>query len=412
MSFQQLLKRSRFAVHDPLVTRVYASNTRSQRHGGDFGLKSPVNRAKMSRFIRLGKAISGWRSGEEEARFMAQWADGSIPWSSKSDRRLKPASILSPYVEDVLDSTPEAVTQILPNVDAMSDAEFRAYLQDIRARRSELRESVFGASETLSVAPEEATLAHAAAKGLTRDSASADFQVAETDKALSDPKSTTIQPRPHRLHGLQYSSAPAAGASLAGRAYPGRALDRVRAGGPRQGLRALEGTNAEWVVGLGGLTATGGSGVSRVTDKASLSQFDYSRERPERGVAKFTVAEAVVEAPPKVLALGVAGRRWLDAPFFSSARRPAPLQTFRFDLRVNEDDGDKNAAGERVVPGSPAWVAREQTRPMTEAEGNMGVLGGPRANRPNLAQRRNSTRAQSDTIDSLLARIAGTTGGR
>lgn len=408
MSFQQLLKRSRFAVHDPLVTRVYQSNLRSQKHGGDFGLKSPVNRPRMSRYIRLGKAISGWRSGEEEARFMAQWATGAIPWSSKSDRRLKPTSILaSPYVEDSAEVPAESVTQVLPNVDAMSESEFNAYLQDIRARRAELREQIFAEAAP---APEEATLAHAAAKGLTRDSASADFQVAETSRRLAEPSSTTIQPRPHRLHGLQYSSAPAAGAALAGRAYPGRALDRVRAGGPRQGMRALEGTNTEWVVGLGGLTATGGSGVSRVTDKASLSQFDYSRERPERGVAKFTVQEAVVDAPPKVLALGVAGRRWLEQPHFSSARRPAPLQTFRFDLRVNQDDGEKTAAGERVVPGSPEWVGREQSRSMaTEAEGAMGVLGGPRANRPSMASRRGSTRAQSDTIDNLLARIAGST---
>ncbi|BEI79524.1 hypothetical protein CcaverHIS002_0100530 [Cutaneotrichosporon cavernicola] len=406
MSFQQLLKRSRFAVHDPLVTRVYASNTSSQRHGGDFGLKSPVNRPRMSRYIRLGKAISGWRSGEEEARFMAQWADGSIPWASKADRRLKPASILSPYTESTPE--PEAVVSVLPNVDAMNDAEFQSYLQDIRARRSELRETVFS---EMDVAADEATLPHAAAKGIARDSAAADFQVEQTQKDLK--RSTkTIQPRPHRLHGLQYSSAPAAGAALHGRAIPGRALDRVNVYGQRSSFRALEGTNAEWVVGLGGLTATGGSGVSRVTDKASLSQFDYSRERPERGIAKFSVTEATVEAPPKVLALGVAGKRWLEQPHFSGARRPAPLQTFRFDLRVNEDAGATDASGERILPGSAEWVAREPSRGLTEAEGAMGLLGGPRAKRPSLASHRTSTRAQSDTIDSLLARIAGSAGGR
>ncbi|CAK9783986.1 hypothetical protein CC85DRAFT_177491 [Cutaneotrichosporon oleaginosum] len=404
MSFQQLLKRSRFAVHDPLVTRVYASNTSSQRHGGDFGLKAPVNRPRLSRFIRLGKSISGWRSGEEEARFMAQWADGRIPWASKADRRLKPASVFSPYAED--EPAPEAVTHVLPNVDAMTEPEFAAYLDSVRARRASLRAAVFAETD---VPADEATLAHAAARGIARDSASADFQVDETQRDLAAPHSSTIQPRPHRLHGLQYSSAPAAGAALHGRALPGRALDRVRAGGR---FRALEGTNAEWVVGLGGLTATGSSGVSRVTDKASLSQFDYSRERPERGVAKFAVTEATVEAPPKVLALGVAGKRWLEAPHFSSARRPAPLQTFRFDLRVSEDEGAADAAGERIVPGSAAWVAREPSRGLTETEGAMGVLGGPRAARPSLAQRRNSTRAQSDTIDSLLARIAGSAGGR
>lgn len=409
MSFQQLLKRSRFAVHDPLVTRVYASNTSSQRHGGDFGLKAPVNRPRLSRYIRLGKSISGWRSGEEEARFMAQWADGSIPWASKADRRLKPTTeYLSVYAQEMPE--PETVVNVLPNVDAMNEAEFEHYLQDIRARRSQLRDSVF---ENVDVPADEATLVHASTKGIARDSASADFQVAQTQEDLKKPSSSTIQPRPHRLHGLQYSSAPAAGASLHGRTIPGRALDRVRAGGQRAGMRAMEGTNAEWVVGLGGLTATGGSGVSRVTDKASLSQFDYSRERPERGVAKFAVTEAIVEAPPKVLALGVAGKRWLEQPHFSSARRPAPLQTFRFDLRVNEDDGASHAeTGERILPGSAAWVAREPTRGLTETEGSMGVLGGPRARRPTMAQRRNTTRAQSDTIDNLLARIATSTGGR
>ncbi|KAL1409740.1 hypothetical protein Q8F55_003737 [Vanrija albida] len=405
-TFPQLLKRSAFAMHDPAIARVYASNKRSMQKYDDYGLKFPVYRAKGGLYIKVGTLDAGpgldaqWSSGEKEMRFIDTWGDGSVPWSKAAKpQRVARASI---YAEET-EAAPEK-TEFIANVDAMSEAEFERYLDNIRAHRHELRDALW--AETEAPAPEEATLAHAAAKGIARQTAAAEFQSGLTSRELASPSSSRLRGAKHELHGLAYSSAPAAGAAAdPARAHKGRALDRVAR--PGSGYSGLDGTNADYVVGLGGVTAVSRSRAVRVTDRPTLAQFDYTRERRDRGVAHFKVAEAAIEAPPNVL--GLTQKTGRDAVWLglsrSTLRPPGALDSFRFDIKVDEVDV---AA---PIPGSREWVGKDvvAAAPSTAAEGALGVLGGPRATRVQgqgaEAVRRIQAQTSRTAINNLLNRI-------
>ncbi|TXT06107.1 hypothetical protein VHUM_03580 [Vanrija humicola] len=340
-----------------------------------------------------------WSSAEKETRFIDTWGDGSIPWAKAAKApKVARASI---YAEDAT-AEPEK-KEFIANVDAMTEPEFEKYIEHIRSHRHELRDALW--AETRAPAPEESTLAHAAARGIARQNAAAEFQSGLTTAELADPSSSRLHGKPHELHGLAYSSAPAAGAAAdPARAHKGRALDRISRRG--QGYIGADGTNADFVVGLGGLTAVSRTGAVRVTDRPSLSQFDYTRSSKKAGVAKFKVSEASVQRPAKVIGLTRATGRdavWLGLTT-SPLRTAGPLDSFRFDIKVEEADTDA------PVPGSRAWVAKDKAAaPATAAEGALGVLGGPRATRVQgqgaEAVRRIQAQTSRTAINNLLNRI-------
>ncbi|WOO79473.1 uncharacterized protein LOC62_02G002995 [Vanrija pseudolonga] len=405
-TFPQLLKRSAFVTHDPLIARVYASNVRSMQKYEDYGLKFPVHRTKGGRYIKVGTLDGGpgvdamWSSGEKEMRFIDTWGDGTVPWS-KTAKTAKVARA-SIYAEDTV-AEPEK-KEFIANVDAMTEPEFEKYVEHIRSHRHELREALW--AETTAPAPDESTLAHAAARGIARQTAAAEFQSGLTTAALADPSSSRLQGSPHELHGLAYSSAPAAGAAAdPARAHKGRALDRIAR--PGKSHLGIEGTNADFVVGLGGLTAISRTGAVRVTDRPSLTQFDYKRSSKKAGIADFKVAEAEIMKPASVI--GLTQRTGRDAVWLglshSTLRTPGALDSFRFHIKVDEADTDA------PVPGSRAWVGKDtaSAAPATAAEGALGVLGGPRATRVQgqgaEAVRRIQAQTSRTAINNLLNRI-------
>lgn len=425
-TFPQLLRRSAFVQHDPVITRVYASNP-TQR-AGDWGLKFPVYRKTKSRNIKVVGSLDGgpgvraqWTSAEKEMRMVQMWGDGRVPWVKKGERNHLAGrhSLQHNYVDDEL-AKPAPKPQGIPNIEGMTESEFNKYLDYLRSRRDELRLQIFSPPESGAGMPAEvSTLPHAARK-IASDTASADFQAHITAKDFSEPSSTRLHGRPHKLHGLAYSSAPAAGATLdPSRVHKGRVLDTVRstrtaAGGFRGSFRGAADINTEWVIGMGGMTALGASGVTRVSDKARLSQFDFTRQRPEKGIADFKVSEAVLEGAPRVLNLNSkasGGARYTD----TSRKRPSqlfqlqPLSSFRFDIKVEEEPNV-----DAPEAGSAKWVAREHVAAPVGNEGSMGVLGGlggPKASRIGGAGRAAASRLGlgegQTTIDSLLARIGG-----
>lgn len=410
-SFPQLLKRSAFAAHDSLITRVYASTPQAVAIG-DWGIKGVVHRAKGANYIKVAELDSKmgigatWTSAEGEARFMSMWGDGSIPWDTAAKRQPR-ASMKEGY--EFAEALPEPTTaQVLPNVESMTEAEFEHYLTYIRKNREQLRESMHAEGGRASgVAPEEATLTHAATRGATREVDSSDFQAELINREFTKEGSTRLQSRPHRLHGLSYSTPPSGGSKLdASRAHKGRVLDRTASRSQYGAFR--DGTNSKWVVGLGGLTAHAASGTNRIADKASLSQFDYKRDRPQAGISYFAVNEATVRSPPRVVGLrgpSESGERWTGLKV-SSASRPAPLQSFKFDIDVQEAP----APAAHADLGSAEWVARERSRGSTTSlETDLGILGSRRNGRPRgagaAAASRLSKKVASENIDNLLAKL-------
>ncbi|RSH76862.1 uncharacterized protein EHS24_005263 [Apiotrichum porosum] len=408
-TFPQLLKRSAFAAHDPVITRVYASNPRSINAYNDWGLKFPVHRAKGSRFLKVRQLDAGpgvdapWESAEKEARFMDTWGDGSVPWKAPIANRMPQRAGLSLHSginSQFYEQDHSHTTQHIPNVEAMSEAEFETYLKHVREHRKEFAQSIFTEGARGESAPaHERTLAHAATHQYLREDDSAEFQVKLAARELADRDSKRIVSDRHAVSGLRYA-APLSGKSghSIAPAHPGRVLDRVT----RIGGTQAEGTNAKWVVGLGGLTTVAPSGVARTSDKATLGQFDYTRARPDVGISDFNVENAVLTHAPRVLGLGSksdGGQRWLKKKY-SGARRPGPLTSMSFNIDVVEDTD--------VELGTPAYVAREVKRPgPLVSEASMGVLtgmGGPKADR---VRRTKTTRVvHSTAIKTVLAKIA------
>jgi hypothetical protein len=242
-------------------------------------------------------------------------------------------------------------------------------------------------------------------RGATRDADSADFQASLINEELAEPASDRLQPRPHRVGGIAYS-APAPGRAPldSARIHKGRVLDRTH----RAGSSFREGTNANWVVGLGGVTAAAASGTSRIADKASLSQFDYQRTRPAAGIAHFSVSDATLLEKAKVVDLYGArsqGERFLNVNV-SAINRPAPLKSVRFNIDVDEAP----APSEQAEIGSAEWVARTRAAPtVTSGESDLGVLGSRRSARARgagaAAAHRMSARVASENIDNLLAKL-------
>lgn len=393
-TFPQLLARSRFASYDPTISRVYTAPQRDIARG-DFGFKFSVFRPSNARYLEM-KAVDGgpslrgyWRSAEKEARFLAHWGDGRTPWRTRADRRAAPRN---PLLADVV----EEKGDLMPNVDAMTPREFERYLASLRSRRKQFQDAI-----QASLPEGTQTLAEASARGAVREQSITGFQADILKQEVEAPGSQRVMAKPHRLGGLAYSAAPAAGASLdPQRVHTGRVLDQAPRGA--NSFRGIDGVNAEWVVGLGGVTAIGSSGTVRVTDRPTLSKFDYSRERKHAGLARFAVRDAVLSAPPRVLGVN---QRLSPDPYVlgkTAARPVQPFDSFRFDVRVREADPER--------PGEKDWVARDTAATAAIGAGGLGLLGGRKkerttASESHQAARRINSKIQGDTIDSILARI-------
>ena len=394
-TFPQLLARSRFASYDPTISRVYTAPHRNVTRG-DFGFKFPVFRPSNARFLEMRQLDGGpglradWRSAEKEARFVAQWGDGRTPWRAPSTRR---APVKNPLLAE---TAVEDVTELMPDVDAMTPKEFERYLEGLRRRRQEFKEAI---ANTLPKGTE--TLAEASARGAVREQSITGFQADMLRKDVEAPGSTRVMAKPHKLGGLAYSSAPAAGASLdPQRVHVGRVLDQAPRGAGS--YRGIDGVNAEWIVSLGGITATGNSGTVRVTDRPTLSKFDYTRERKHAGLARFAVRDAQLNKLPRVL--GVNQRPNPD-PWMrnvTAARRIQPFDGMHFEVRVREAEPER--------PGDKDWVARDTAASAAVGTGGLGLLGGRKSERTTASEshqaaRRINSKIQGDTIDSILARI-------
>lgn len=408
-TFPQLLKRSAFASHDPLITRVYAATPQSVVTG-DFGLKGPARRAKGSLYLKVADldSVSGigatWSSGESEARFMNMWGDGSVPWEPKAKRQIRSSmsDVMADYVDFQKVAPPKQ--EFLPNVEAMPEAEFKKYLAYIRNNRGKFLEKLRAeGGAAASVKDDRATLTHLAEK-YTAEKDATNFQVSLTSEQFDDPKSDRLQGRPHPLFGLSYSPSTPSGSKLdPSRAHKARMLDRVSRKNQANAFR--DGTNNKWVVGMGGLTAAASSGTHRIADKASLSQFDYTRQRPEAGVAYMAVKDASIENPPRVIGLNrveETARAWTMRGY-SAARRPRPLQSFQFDIEVEEAPAPES----RPQLGSADWVGRDRALGgRVASEGAMGLLGNRRSERSRgSGSERMTAKVASSHIENLLAKL-------
>ncbi|KAG7561943.1 hypothetical protein FFLO_02583 [Filobasidium floriforme] len=394
-NFAALLRKSKFASHDPLITRIYTAPTAS-RSKGDWGLKYtlPASTATrpQSRYIRLRSLDAGqglgcdYVSGEKEARLMETWGDGRYGWNredsdaSKSDssslykqtRRQvggrnqsgyatsRSDSVdLDPWFEpkNTGDNASEEVKLYLSDVEGMSEEHFEKHLSKIRASRERFAQTLtergdkplFEYRQTGGALVEEA-----APSFLANDARSEHARVTSPD---------SIAPRPHKTSGMAYSEGSHADSQLHPlMSLPGRVLNGVNRSQLHQEAawqRSKKALSTAFVgqsripyedditdmkvVGLAGLTAK----MPRARSEG-LSSMDPTGTDPEtKSTSTFRVTSARIEAPPSVVASMPASNLSSVAlndqsirhvtPHsrdHASAASQHPLESMRFELQV------------------------------------------------------------------------------
>lgn len=462
--FPNLLRRSSFATHDPLITRIYTSTPSSVSKYGDWGLKYPIHRKKGPRHIRFsqfdaGSAIGAdWRSGEREARFMEQWGSGRVAWSRNTNglpnTRQRPNFIMDPATQP----EPERRRKMpVSAIESMSEKEFERYLDQVRAEKGQALERYFkriemeseekaakkggDSVESQARKEEKAAAEKAAAEGRRAmvwlamegklDKSHGVDEMAEMDgRRIIAEQSSVLVSRPHELGGIAYSKQ--TNARLPARhihpdtAFAGRALDRVKQQGRYSQSNAD--INTPLVVGAGGLTGIVAQDhtLRSTKDTQILEMVDYTREKPTRGSGMFRIRSAQLAADPTVLNLNnldlhnhydVSSENEYRPPQ-SRAKKPSPLDTFRHNITFDVDSSpDANINLPYMALGSREYVGR-QARAVKEnltRSDHLGLagssIGGPRSSRPRGAALRELEKMDERRANALKSaqqdRLAG-----
>lgn len=430
MSFPQLLRRSAFAQHDPLITRIYTSTPSAVSQTGDWGLKYPIHRPKGPKYIKVSNLDAGaavgadWRSGEKEARFLEAWGTGKVQWQRMGQPIVK-AKAPSNYDSLTADQTPtpEQPDLIVPDIESMTPSEFESYLDTVREKRKaflpirlkEIDPTAWQEDEGDNTLVQIATSGNAAQADGTR------LQSGLVKTELDLPKSKTIQSNPHPQGGLYYSqplhSSPISTSYIDPRTtIPGRAINKKDRTDHRQDSARTRFTAPDnalpYIISVGGLTGSASSRV-KVADEQDFAETDYTRTSPQRGVGRFQIQSARFINLPTVLNLKSTeiASRYGQYPR-SLAKRATPLDTFNFTIDLELANETPRGEGRRLLePGSREWVARERARKIAPTS-DLG-LGGPKASRVTGAARANLRTAEKEgreiqrsSIASLQDRLA------
>ena len=161
--FAAILRRSKFASYDPAIGQVYTSYG-GHLHRGNWGLKRPLPLRRRDAHITV-KAVDSkeeqteWKPADAEARFAKMWdvvgitpevseagrwhmklgQTGQVVWkmdtefaSSEDNTSVGSQSTVHPIYGPN--------SSAFPNIEAMSDREFKRYLDKLRKARPEFAE--------------------------------------------------------------------------------------------------------------------------------------------------------------------------------------------------------------------------------------------------------------------------------
>lgn len=293
---------------------------------------------------------------------MQRWGDGRTRWNGRAEERQTQFSRAN--LEEPAAKEEKKDRELMPNVESMSAKEFDRYLEKLRAQRAEFTKAIKpvegpGADSSFTL------LRHSRSNYADLGEVSR-FQATATATDLSDASSNLLNGKSHPSHGLAYSQPPQSVGSI-----PGRVFNQESALVQRQnrlngmGDRGFGNTNANWVVGLGGLTAS----MQNELNMGDIS-MDFSREDKTIGTGDFVVESANATRPPTVVNLG---RRQINPRAFSEirprsdAKRASPLDSFAYRLTVKPAATNSPVATGKTEPepalGSPEWVAKERKAP-------------------------------------------------
>lgn len=417
-TFASLLHKSKFATHDPLVTRIYTA-PKAALAKGDWGLKytlpAPTPSQPRSRYIRLRSVDAGLGlgcdhvSGEKEARLMETWGDGRYGWApidgddsgnfglerfrsykkggdrTNGKKSYDVSQLMAPQRKT---GQEEADARLyLADVEGMSEEGFEKHLEDIRQARESFKQFVADAPAQDSLDTPAFSLFSKRRSASYAAQAGPKFVAEDQVSLKGGARASSIAPQPHRLSGLAYSN----GSHVDSQTHPllsvpGRVLNGVNQSSARldraemlanQALRQNNRRNStredpagETVVGLGGLTAR-----MRKIDSDGLTPMDPSGFEPEsRSTSVFRIADVPrLQSAPRVVAslpssdLSPIARNdhsiQYISPIIGEVAKQHPLSNLRLNIRVNATgQADQNRLAQNegdILMGQKGWVGAQ-----------------------------------------------------
>lgn len=253
-TFAELLRRSKFASYDPSIGQVYSSHG-GHLHRGNWGLKRPLPIRRRNAHITV-KAVDSreeqteWKFSDKEARFTKMWEEVGVtpelvegPWQKKigivGTAEWKMDSEFARERREEQKSVPQKAsdgvygpTTAVPNVHAMSDAEFERYLNQARRLRP-----AFGAFlKNVAQNKRELLQEPAAFESLWRSSWTTGnrdakmFLGSQAHQTFNSPESRAIEQQPQTFGGLTYTKASKLQSQLLHKPEPGRVLTTIASG--------------------------------------------------------------------------------------------------------------------------------------------------------------------------------------
>lgn len=337
---------------------------------------------------RWGDGRHGWLTREEHEFQMTdaiarrtysvqqKHASGGVrPKNATSIKELKAEDDVkaSAQRDDILDAS----APFMPDIEAMSEKRFTAYLDELRSRRKEYAHHL---EETTASAGNN--LLRAAVNPKRTDKTHSRFIAESKMSTLKNRASDEIVPSPHELFGLAYSK-PVSGTSAYTdpsviqretnplMSYPGRSLPADTGKDAYHAKKDLQArgrfVRSEYVIGVGGLTANMARGSDHGYSSEGLdNMFDHTRADKSRGVTQFRVKSAALLNPPKVIMSSASGRRDPNPltanqnNYASAAKQASPLDAFKFDMEVyatrQADQHRRDVNSNAIVPGEAGWV--------------------------------------------------------
>ena len=351
--FGAILRRSKFASFDPAIAQVYTSHG-GHLHRGNWGLKRPLPIRRRDAHITV-KAVDSreeqteWKYGDAEGRFVKMWDEVGFtpslvsqgPWATKLgaladvdwklDTEFADASVEDMSHTAVQDPTYGPTSQAVPNIYAMSDKEFKRYLEKLRKSRPAFV-SYLGAYPRKQGAAGSQTSAQFSSLWDSSRDPGRDHKMffgSQAYHTYNSPESRSIEQQPQTYAGLTYGRSSPLQNYLLYKPKPGRILDRTLVSR----------------VSFAGVVVEADFSKTYVDSSVDFKQLAKSGERdPKEGFAMFRVKSFNFGHAPQTVGKVDQASGWTG---YQVAVAPMAVEMDRTNTHL---------------PGSPAYVAHSSRK--------------------------------------------------
>lgn len=392
--FAAILRRSKFASFDPTIGQVYTSYG-GHLHRGNWGIKRPLPIRRRDAYITVNAVDSReeqteWKAGDTEGRFAKMWdevtftprLDNEGPWATKLGERAEVDWKLDTEFVDSAEAREESRAQLeaegsiygptssaVPNIHAMSDKEFKRYIEKLRQSRhafaSYFKEvSIRKSQQTGSqYSPEFSSLWDSSWETSKTDQSHKKFLASQAHHAYNSPESRSIEQQPQTFAGLTYGKSSMLQDLILSKPKPGRVVSSNN-------------------VSFAGVRANGDFSSAVVSTQVDFSKLAKNGERdPEEGFGMFRLKSVTFSHGPQTV-----------------GKKPQGLASSQLRVIVVPDGAGDMQRSNTQWPGSPGYVGHNAKKVRTDT-----MLSKAKPNVPSKApEDKSSSKQVLSTLQGIL----------